>query len=1182
MHLRKLAVAALLSLPLSAVGQDARFQSPTVTTSTPGLAVPIDVDLTGARELYLVVRDGGDGFGCDWADWAEPRLVTATGEIKLTDLKWKSATSQWGKPGVNVNVEGGKLRIAGKPVEYGIGTHANSIIAYDLPQGVTRFKARGGIDNGGSDQGNSSSIQFQVYTQKPPLSLAQAAPAGGGSRDPRDAVTGLDVAEGLQATLFSSEASDPPMLNPTSIDIDHLGRIWVCEVVNYRHRNGERKEGDRILILEDTTGDSVADRQTVFHQGHDVDSAHGICVLPTISGKGTRILVSCADSVFFLFDDDGDLKSDRKQLLFTGIEGAQHDHGIHAVHFGPDGKLYFNFGNSGRRIKDKDGKPITDLSGRVVQDDRKPYQEGMVFRCNMDGSEFETLGWDFRNNWEISVDSFGTLWQSDNDDDGNKGVRINYVMEFGNYGYRDEITGAGWNSPRTNLEAEIPLRHWHLNDPGVVPNLLQTGAGSPTGICVYEGDLLPKVFQNQVIHCDAGPNVVRCYPAAKSGAGYTAEIVNVLVGARDNWFRPSDVSVAPDGSLFVADWYDPGVGGHRMGDADRGRLFRVAPPGSTYKTAAIDLSTIEGAIAALKSPNEVTRYLAWTELHRQGDAARPALLAVFESEKNPRLRARALWLLGKIEGQGPLAVTRAIQDADPDVRITGLRLARQLRGKLDLTTVLQTLVRDPAPEVRRECAVALNQFSSPRHAELWTELARSHDGRDRWYLEALGIGAAQNWDACLRKWQESLASLSSAEDPWRDAARRDIVWRSRSSETPALLAAILHSPAVTDAEAPRYLRSFDFLTGPEKDEALVKLAFARFESDDKTQFINTEAIGRLKGFDVSKSPDQLAALNRILDRLRNDPQFVVLVDKFNVEGRFAELGQLAAARPDEQIGLDAARVLLGKRQAKLLESLLKSTEAGGRTALGIATALSNTGDAQVAALLLPIVQNDQAAEDLRRQAIKGATLTRPTAREVLALAEAKKFDESFAPALAAALQSSPLDAAEKARAMALFPAPAGKNDRPLPPLGELAKMKGNPGQGARLFATTGKCNTCHVVNGDGKDVGPNLSEIGAKLARQALFESIVYPSAGISHNYESWTVVLANGTTATGILVSEDDAKLSLRGSDALLRTFEKKDIEERIKNKISLMPADLAKILSPEEMADVVEYLSTLKKARR
>ena len=233
----------------------------------------------------------------------------------------------------------------------------------------------------------------------------------------------------------------------------------------------------------------------MFYQGHDVDSAHGVMVMPARRGKGTRAIVSALDSVFFLIDDDGDLKADRKEVLFTGIDGVQHDHGIHAFHFGPDGKLYFNFGNAGKQIKDQKGRPIIDKMGHEVNDSRNPYQEGMVFRCNLDGSEFETLAWNFRNNWEVCVDSFGTMWQSDNDDDGNQGCRINYVMEYGNYGYKDELTGAAWTEPRTNWEAEIPQRHWHLNDPGVIPNLLQTGAGAPTGICVYEGELLPKQFR---------------------------------------------------------------------------------------------------------------------------------------------------------------------------------------------------------------------------------------------------------------------------------------------------------------------------------------------------------------------------------------------------------------------------------------------------------------------------------------------------------------------------------------------------------------------------------------------------------------------------------------------------------------------------------------------------------------
>ncbi len=635
--------------------------------------------------------------------------------------------------------------------------------------------------------------------------LAALASSSPGKQPPEKAVTNLDIGDGLETTLFASE---PMMLSPSSIDIDHLGRVWVCEVVNYRGHRNKRPEGDRILVLEDTSGDGKADKSTVFYQGREIDSVHGVCVL------GNKVIISAGDNVWIMTDEDGDLKADKKVALFTKIGGAQHDHGIHAFSFGPDGKLYFNFGNASRQLADADGKIITDKAGNEVKASRQPYQQGMAFRCDMDGSNVETLGWNFRNNWELCVDSFGTVWQSDNDDDGNKAVRINFVMEFGNYGFRDEFTGKGWRDNRTNIEKEVPLRHWHLNDPGVVPNLLQTGQGSPTGIIVYEGSMLPAGFQNQVIHCDAGPNVTRAYPVKTDGAGYSAEMVNILYGARDKWFRPSDVCVAPDGSLFVADWYDPGVGGHGMRDLDGGRIFRVATPGSKYSVPKIDLSTADGAAKALTNPNGEVRYLAWNALHEMGAKAVPALEALWKGD-NSRHRARALWVLGKMEGKGQSVVNAALADADPDIRITGIRLARQL--ELNLIEAVTKVVRDKSPAVRREASIALRFDGSEKANALWAELAIQHDGTDRWYLEALGIGSDLHADGRFGAW------LAKAGKKWNSEGGRDIVWRVRSKQAPAYLARIIKDKSLEDHASPRYMRSFDFHNGDEKNKALESL-----------------------------------------------------------------------------------------------------------------------------------------------------------------------------------------------------------------------------------------------------------------------------------------------------------------------------------------------------------------------
>ncbi len=1165
------------------------YKSPTVSAATPGHAVTIDVELESPKRLYLAVSDAGNGYGCDWANWAEPRLVHADGKVtKLTELRWNSATAGWGKVAVGKNAGGGPLKIAGADVEHGIGVHANSLIEFDLPPGVKRFQARGGLDDGGTSQGCGSSVQFLVFTEKPDGQfVAATAPAGGadsGVRDAEHALDGLDVHEDLQAEVFAAE---PHFSNPTNVDVDHLGRVWVCEVLNYRafRNKKDRKEGDRILVLQDVDGDGVADAEAtkVFHQGRDVDSAHGICVLPTPTGKGTKALISCGDKVFYLIDDDGDLKADRKEILFTGISGTQHDHGIHAFVFGPDGKLYFNVGNAGKQIKDKDGKPIVDLAGNIVNDSRKPYQEGMVFRCNLDGSEFETLGWNFRNNWEVCVDSFGTMWQSDNDDDGNRGVRINYVMEFGNYGYKDELTGAGWRSPRTGMHDEVPKRHWHLNDPGVVPNLLQTGAGSPTGICVYEGDLLPKVFQNQIIHCDAGPNVVRAYPVEPDGAGYKATIENILAGTRDKWFRPSDVCVAPDGSLLVADWYDPGVGGHAMGDVDRGRLFRVTPKGHEgYRVPKTDVSTPEGAVEALKSPNLATRYLGWTALRAMGENAKSSLLSMWKSD-NPRWRARALWLLVKIDGEGSNTFGRAVEDGDSDIRVTALRAARQAGGGLGEATVI-SLADDPHPAVRRECLIALRHADAaailppgaPKEGvdavkreleSAFGRLVSKYDGKDRWYLEAVGIAADGRWNECLN------VALPELRKRGGEAAA-DVVLRSRASVTPFLLAEMIKDPENTTEQRARMFRAMDFQENtPDKNVALVHLV----TSNHPTAQADITALALKHGAKVDlKDPAVKKAIDDSLEQVAGTMAFVNLVDTLNVVDRYPDLLAIAQRHPGEQLGVRAANVLLDGDQRQLVTSAL----AGDDPVLVAKTfeALGNSGNGKIVSYTSPVVSDPEAPLANRRAALAAMVKARNGALEIVKTAKAGKLDDGLKQVAASSLHSAQWRDV-RAEAMKLFPPPPSKNSKPLPPLEQLVASKGDWKRGRLLFNSEATCAKCHQVNGQGKEVGPELTEIGSKLSRQAMFQSILYPSAGISHNYETYSVITVDGNQLNGILASRTDDSITIKGADAIPRTIKTADVEEITKQPISLMPADLQKTMTAQDLVDVVEYLQTLKK---
>jgi hypothetical protein len=270
--------------------------------------------------------------------------------------------------------------------------------------------------------------------------------------------------------------------------------------------------------------------------------------------------------------------------------------------------------------------------------------------------------------------------------------------------------------------------------------------------------------------------------------------------------------------LFVADWNDSGVGGHYMADqklaAMTGRIYRIAPPGKPLSVRKLDLTTPRGCVEALASPNLSTRYLAWTRLHALDGKAEKDLKKSWES-KSPRMRARALQLLARIHGKANEYIGAALKDSNSDIRIAGLRMAREL--KLDVIPFVKMLAHDSSAQVRRDCAIALRHNHSPDAPKLWATLAAQHDGSDRWYLEALGNGADQQWDSFLDAW------LAAAGDKWNTPAGRDIVWRSRAKKTPSLLVKIIGDKTLAATERDHYFRSFDFISGPEKDAALVEL-----------------------------------------------------------------------------------------------------------------------------------------------------------------------------------------------------------------------------------------------------------------------------------------------------------------------------------------------------------------------
>ena len=1005
-------------------------------------------------------------------------------------------------------------------------------------------------------------------------------PAAGEAVRPRPAVkspvaveaaaAALATAAGLEVTLFAAE---PLLASPSDIDVDARGRVWVCEVLNYRGLRNTRKEGDRILVLEDTDGDGKADRQTVFYQGPEVDSALGICVIG--EGPGRRAIVSCSPHVWVFHDDDGDLKADRKEALFTKTGMLQHDHGVHAVTVGPDGRWYFNCGNEGTAVHDVGGRPIRDRFGNEVRRS-DVFRQGMVFRCLPDGSDFEVLGHNFRNPYETAVDSFGSLWQSDNDDDGNRATRINWVMEYGNYGFTDERTGAGWQVRRENLEREVFERHWHQNDPGVVPNLLATGAGAPCGMCVYEGSLLPERFHGALIHCEAGGNLLRAYHVSPSGAGYAVTVETVVDGSADKWFRPSDVCVAPDGSLIAADWYDPGVGGHRMADSGRGRIHRVAPAGVAWRVPPADFATLAGCVAALASPNPCTRATALERLARE-PGAEAALATAFEQAGDRRHKARLAWAAGMQTDAAERWISRLAATADESLRIIALRMARLTRG--DVLGLVEKLAGDQSAAVRRECAIALRGQEGERADRAWAALADRHAAGDRWSLEALGIGAdGVHGMGNPGPWDGRLAAWLAIEGRDRTApTAREIIWRSRAAGSATLIGERILAPDTTAEESAACLRALDFQDPKQVGNVLPRLVTNLDGTDEKSRAV----LGRL----VLRLPPAAVADPAVADRIAaaasaaaGSEQFIAIVRRFGLARQFrGDLIAMASAEGQkDQLVADAADAAV----AAGADGIRAAVATGDQAAARLLVALGIRGAPEAVGVLKDVIADAAAAPEMKVAAVRGLGRSPTGARELIRLAGAGGLPGALPQVAVHVIGSCPWADVRQAAA-AVLPLPKTKGGEPMPAVAELVNRRGNANVGKEVFVGVGRCATCHVVDGAGKAVGPDLSGIGAKLSRSAIFEAILAPSAGISHGYEQFLAVLEDGRTLPGLVISRTPEQIVMRGADGIDVTLPATDIEELRRQPLSLMPADLAAALSVQELVDLVTWLETLKTTR-
>lgn len=346
------------------------------------------------------------------------------------------------------------------------------------------------------------------------------------------------------------------------------------------------------------------------------------------------------------------------------------------------------------------------------------------------------------------------------------------------------------------------------------------------------------------------------------------------------------------------------------------------------------------------------------------------------------------------------------------------------------------------------------------------------------------------------------------------------------------------------------------------------------ELDERTA-IAIEALSRLKGIDLEASPGVKAAVMKVMEQVRGRPQFVELVRDFKIQGQDAALVEMAAQNAGDSTGTDAARLLLDHEAVELIRSSLKATNA-----LRLVEALGNTGDRRTVPLLEPLVVDKASDPGLRKQAVRSLALTHEGAKALLKLARDEKLPGDLKLTAASELHQARW-ADVKSEAAQVLPLPQGQNAEPLPPVAELAKRTGDATRGAAVFRReTVACIRCHQVNGEGIDFGPALSEIGTKLGKDALYESILDPSAGISFGFEAWQFELRNGDEVFGLIASETSEEVAVKAQTGIITRYKGSDIARREKQTLSVMPSGLQQTMTTQDLVDLVEYLSSLRRA--
>jgi putative membrane-bound dehydrogenase-like protein len=937
---------------------------------------------------------------------------------------------------------------------------------------------------------------FPVYTNAPSgrqLS-GQHKPADTPALSPEEARGRFTPMKGFEVRLFASE---PEVVNPVAMTWDDRGRLWVVELYEYPLGTKPGEKGrDRIKILEDSDGDGLADKVTVFAEGFTL--ATGILV------ANGGVYLGAAPDLIYLEDTDGDDRADRSTVVRTGFGMEDRHELLNGFAWGPDGRMYMTHGVfTHTRAVDpaRPGEPVVLTAG--------------VARLDTRSRRMEVFAEGTSNPWGVDFDARGNAFVS--------ACVIDHFFHLAPGGLYQRQAG------------QPPYPYAYELLPSIVDHRHHMAAYA--GVDIYQGDQYPAEYRGMALQGNIHDNAIHRDRLTPRGSTFLASEDGDFLRGNDGWFMPVSLQTGPDGAVWVMDWYDrypcyQNANADPAGvDRERGRIWRVVwtgdQPGRAVppRPAGMDLGKASSGelVKTLAHPNSWHRRMAQRLLAGRADAPahKADILALMKSGPGEDARLAALWTMFSCGLADDVVLDEAADAPLPSLRMWAARFTGE-RGEATEAAHkrLKALAADEDAVVHAAVATALRQYVS---GALTVNLPTGHD-----------IAVLQPMIA------EILGKLLATA---KDSTDRDLPFLVWTAIEPVLL----YDPNITAKWFEENGEALLPISGRLAYKAVRRFCDARKEwLVDKSLEI-VEAVGPgsplvpylLDGLIDGQRGKALApgkSAGPLLEKLLASTDAAVAAKARQLGALWGDVAAFKAlvakaadAKAPEAERLQAVEGLRRQKGDDSRDTLLAIAGESASDTLRVAVvrALAEVGVDETAGDLLARWETMPPAV---RAAAAQLAATRPQWNWALFNAVDKGVVRrgDIPPAVVRSLLTAK-NADVRGKAEQVFGKYRAGGANKLGLIAEKRKVvaEGPVDLAAGHAVAQKTCLVCHKLHGEGAEVGPDLTGVG-RSSLDALLHNVVNPNEIIGQGYENVEVETRDEQTFSGRMVENTDNRVKL------------------------------------------------------